>query len=73
MPYRAVRELSHRLVMKRIVDGACLPMGEVNICAFMAKLELEAISFAGTMAIGREAGSTRVADIVKAIRGFRAY
>lgn len=46
-------------------------MGEDNICAFMAKLEV--IGFAGTMAIGREAGSTCVADIVKAIRRFRAY
>ena len=45
--------------------------GEVNIYAFMAKLE--ALGFAGTMAIEREAGSTRVADIAKAVRRLRAY
>lgn len=45
--------------------------GEVNIYAFMAKLE--ALGFAGTMAIEREAGSTRIADIAKAVRRLRAY
>ncbi len=45
--------------------------GEVNIYAFMKKLE--EFGYTGPLAIEREAGATRVSDIAKAVRRIRAY
>lgn len=45
--------------------------GEVNVFAFLAKLE--ELGFSGTIAIEREAGPARFRDIAKAVRRLRAY
>ena len=45
--------------------------GEVNVFAFLAKLE--ELGFTGPVAVEREAGNDRVRDIAKAVRRLRAY
>lgn len=45
--------------------------GEVNVFAFMKKLE--ELGYTGPIAVEREAGATRMSDIARAVRRLRAY